>query len=503
MTLNSKKTDFLLFGVFYCVMHGGILLIPNAIFWDDWVLYRMPSDVIFDTFRQAGAMFSWAGYLHVSMLSIGPWSYKILTFLLMFASGILLNLILERNAILTKESRFFVVLLFLVLPFNMARVALIDFPYTLCYFLFFFAWFLMDRHRIAALLLFFLSFNTNSLLVFYALPILDMMYRGGHLASPRSFLSFASRRPDFLLIPILFFCIKIYFFSPSGVYAGYNQGYSLKNLLPSIYAQCQDLAGIKINRYIFLLMLPFVFLTIRVKKTNAPPTTDSWENILKVLAIGVLTIITGAFPYWILGYVPTFNEWTSRHQLLLPLGTALVIVALLPTLKKPLNIMVILIVVAASLSYGLTTYYKFYVDWKKQTALINFLSKNYSTQNSNLVSFKDETKHLNALNRNYRSYEWNGLMEQAYGNQNHFGIEPEDLSKYRNGDFDKYFSYHYKANLHKRDDSAPAVLVQITLAKTDVVAQTFLNARFPEIVFTVSPIDLRNSFPDLAERGAQ
>jgi len=82
-------------------------------------------------------MFNLTGYLHVAMLEVGPWIYKVLTFVLMFASGLLLNLILKRHANIATETRFYIILLFLVLPFNIARVALIDFPYTLCYFLFF------------------------------------------------------------------------------------------------------------------------------------------------------------------------------------------------------------------------------------------------------------------------------------------------------------------------------------------------------------------------------
>ncbi len=82
-------------------------------------------------------MFNLIGYMHIAMLEIGPSIYKVLTFALMFGSGLLLNLILKRHANITKEARFFIVLLFLLLPFNAARVALVVFNYTLCYFLFF------------------------------------------------------------------------------------------------------------------------------------------------------------------------------------------------------------------------------------------------------------------------------------------------------------------------------------------------------------------------------
>jgi hypothetical protein len=128
-------------------------------------------------------MLNFFGYLHLGLLAIGPWIYKILTFVLMFSSGMLLNKIIGRHQSIDKNTRFFIVLLFFILPLNVAQVAMIVFPYTLCYFLFFLAWALMDRHRILALIIFFISFNTNSLLVFYAVPFVDMLYRKGYLSN--------------------------------------------------------------------------------------------------------------------------------------------------------------------------------------------------------------------------------------------------------------------------------------------------------------------------------
>lgn len=494
--------EILLLGIFYTVMHGGILLIPNAIFWDDWVLYRTPPSIILGTFRQVGAMFNLVGYLHVYMLNIGAWSYKVLTFLMMFASGVLLNSILARNAQLTKENRFFVVLLFLVLPFNLARVAIIDFPYVLCHFLFFLAWYLMDRHRIAALLLFFLSFNTNSLLVFYVLPILDMAYRGGHLLSPRSLFSFARRHLEFLLLPFLFFFIKIEFFSPFGMYASYNQNYSLLDIHYMIKAQIKDIENLRINPYVSLLVMPFVFLIVRAKTGLLElheSNTYLNQRLFRVLAIGISAAILGVFPYWVVGHVPTFNEWTSRHQLLLPFGTALIIVAFLSLSKKPIKTIGLSLVISGSLSYGIVNYYSFLIDWDKQKALIELFSKNSTIENSKLVIIKDETKHLNAIDRNYRFYEWNGLLEQAYGNQNHFGIEPSEITQYRDGSLDKFFSSHYKAASHQRNETVSAVLVEIRQAEKDRAINSFVNVGFSGLVLSVSPLDLNNQLDRLNE----
>ncbi len=74
----------------------------------------------------------------------------------------------------------------MILPVNSARVALIDFPYGLFLALFFMAFWLLtcyfnSQHnlifRIIILLLFYLSFVINSLLVFYAIVLLYIAYK--------------------------------------------------------------------------------------------------------------------------------------------------------------------------------------------------------------------------------------------------------------------------------------------------------------------------------------
>jgi hypothetical protein len=475
------KNEVLILAVFYTVMHGGILLMPHAVFWDDWVLYRAAASTILDTFRQTGAMFNWAGWLHVGMLGLGEWTYKVLTFLLMFATGLLLRSILKRIDFLPSAMRFAVVLLFLVLPFNFARVAMIDFPYTLCYFLFFLGWQLIDRHRYVALLLFFLSFNTNSLLVFYAVPILDLAYRSGHLTSLRTAFSFIFRRLDFLLLPFLYFYIKLRFFLPSGLYAGYNQDYSLTRIPSRIAAQIDDLAGLDINYIILAIAMPLVLLLVRSHLGNSGGAGQQHgkSRLLTIWALGFLVLALGCFPYWIVGHIPSFREWNSRHQLLMPLGAALIIAASVFLLRAPIKIFAFAAVIAASLSYGIVGYYSFLVDWNKQQTIMKFFVENATVRNANLVVIDDNTEHLNAIGREYRFYEWNGLIEKAYGDERRFAIVPRDIEKYRRGEFDQSFSSHYKAGFHHRDAGGPIAFVKINTESGN--ARVWSRLAFPQV----------------------
>ncbi|MEI7612350.1 MAG: hypothetical protein WCK63_05540 [Betaproteobacteria bacterium] len=481
--MKESTKNILHWGVLYLISAGGILLIPNAIYWDDWILYRANPSTLLETFRQAGSMFNLAGYLHIALLEVGPWLYKVLTFALMFASGLSVNLIVKRHTSVSTEARFYLVLLFLVLPFNIARVALIDFPYTLFYFLFFLAWLLMDRFRVIALGLFFLSFNTNSLLVFYALPILDMFYRGGHLSDFRQALRFCVHRIDFMLLPFTFFFIKIFFFAPSGMYEGYNQSYSLINLVYLPVFQLYDLVktDVSVGLALFFSLLSFFLLKNRteaaIKKNKTPR---------EMLVLGLVACLIGALPYWVVGLLPTFGGWSSRHQLLLPLGGALVIASIYSFGQFAGRAVYISTIIGISLAMNVSAYSALFGDWQKQKQLIRLFAESQEIKRAGLVLIEDKTEGINALNRKYRLYEWNGLLEVAFGRQTHFAIQPSEYDGYVAGKFDAYFSEENKAGLFRKDAGLPQVLVTIEVAEPERFSEKIISRFFPKLSLSVS-----------------
>jgi hypothetical protein len=491
--MKNSNRYVLLLGLFYFIAHGGILLIPNAIYWDDWVLYRTDPSVILDTFKQAGSMFNIAGYLHIALLEVGPWSYKYLTFILMFASGLLLNTVIKRHSTINEKTRFLIVLLFLILPFNLARVALIDFGYTLCYFLFFLAWVLMDRFRILALALFFLSFNTNSLLVFYAVPFFDLLYRGGYLSSWKSTINFGMRHIDYILLPFVYFYIKVHYFLPSGFYSGYNESYNIKNLIDGPLNQFLDLSRQQISVGLAGLFSVVAFYILR---RNVLVTLEKERFSITLFVVGVLVFILGAFPYWIVGHVPSFTEWTSRHQLLLPLGFALIIIgawsnlgvlSVVVGLSRAFNLCVLSVVVGLSLAFNVSTYKDFFIDWQKQQQLIQLFSANPEIKNTSLIVIDDRTVNMNAIGRSYRFYEWNGIFELAFGDEKRFGITERELPHYLAGKYDNNLNAYYKAGSFKKNSQIPPIEVEINLLYPRSILK---NKVFPQFTIAVTKASL-------------
>ncbi|MDB2417286.1 hypothetical protein N9W23_01430 [Paracoccaceae bacterium] len=415
--------------LFYLISHGGLLLVPNAIFWDDWALFPLDKDHTTEIFKQLGRFFNIDTYVHISLLSIGPWTYKALTFILMFGSGIALDKILAKHDFITSGTRFLIVLFFLIMPFYWGRVALICMPYTISYFLFFLAWAIIDRYRVFSLFLFFLSFNTNSLLVFYALPILDCYIRMKKKEKiSQSFLIACAKKIDFLLLPFVFFAIKVTFFQPSGDYQGYNEQYNLINLFKAPIKMFMDWSSLKLP-IIFTLILALIINTFMRKLLNGLGALSRGGSFYLFYS-GILSFAIAGFPYWILGHVPTFSEWTSRHQLLFPLGLALIIVSILVSVPNRTRLNYIIIAISLCGATNVFTYKDFYFDWQKQKKLIYYLKRNDLVLDADLIVFDDRANSLNAINRTIRFYEWNGILKYTFGDESRHGLNLDQLYDY-------------------------------------------------------------------------
>jgi len=469
--LGIPRGEFVRLLVAYLLAHGAILLIGPAVYWDDWTLWRVPSAVVLDSYRQSGAMFNFYGWLHVAMLAGGPWLYHLATLLLMLASGLLLHRILARHAWIAERERFWVVLLYLATPLYAARVAMIDFPYTFSLFFFFAGWALTGRHRIAAIACFLVAFHTQSLLVFYALPMLDLFSRTGEGWLPRALARWAARHLDYLLAPFAWFAVKVAFFKPYGAYAGYNEQFSVANLAFAAREQWMDLLAFRLHLVFLVAGLLVAALLARwlPRAREDAGSTCAGRGLL----LAFIAIAAAAFPYWILGHPTVFSDWNSRHQLLLPLGVAALVVALALRLGPSGRMALIGGVLAASLAINWQHYLFYFIDWKKQQALIAFLGSSADVREAQLVVVEDHAP--NVFGRRYRFYELNGMLRLSHTQGPvKFGVTTAEVGDYLSGKLDTYFRANWNAEGHQRVTGAPATKVTVTgLFTHDIRAEPF------------------------------
>lgn len=142
--------------------------------------------------------------------------------------------ILISSKLFKDTEALFITVFSIVFPYYIARFSNCLIHYTLCLLLFYFGFYLVTKYlqaketkyRIFALLLFFISFSMNSLLVFYAVVLSYIFYfelRENPLSINLIYKKFISYL-DFLLLPIIYFSIKTKFYPASGIYSfGYNK----------------------------------------------------------------------------------------------------------------------------------------------------------------------------------------------------------------------------------------------------------------------------------------
>ncbi len=451
------------------------MFIHDGVFWDDWYIYRADAGDLYERARQMGTILSpaWTA-IHIFLLKFDPWIYKALTFILMFLSALLLNQIIKRNSNINESIRLTIVILFLVLPYNQVRPLMATSQYTICYFLFFLAWYLIDKQKIISVVLFSISFYTNSLLMFFLIPVVELYFLENRRVYLRSIVKFSIKYFYLLLLPFLYFTIKIVFFKPFEMYENYNNSYDIVRGIKAPILQFANIFDVNINLGLFAVIFIiscWLFRGIKLQKIELSVS-------LLGMAAGVIIFILGAFPYWILGRVPTFNEFSSRHQLLMPLGTAVFWSYCLASFNSNSRRVGLSVLVSLSLAIGMVSYLNLYIDWKKQKQILTFLKKDPISKNSDLVLFEDNSMSMNFNKRELKPYEWNGLLSSAFSDQKRLGLNKNEYYLYEHGHYDTYMRTTFKAGQFHTGRCSMIAIVTISLGRTDTRDLGFKQSEF-------------------------
>lgn len=449
---NLCNKELALLFILYCLGQSGILMISGARFWDDWPFFVGDLGFIFKYSKEMGHVFGFSQIMLASVNGFGVYFHKALVFILFFLTAFFLNDILKKyDRHLDKNTRYLILLFFLLFPFNMARILLATYTYSLSYFLFFFAWYLLRKNKVFSFILFFVSFSLNSLLVFFLIPILDIFYSEGGFSSLRNFLFCIRKYIFFLLLPISYFFIKTYFYKPFGAYEGYNTNFSFNTLFDSIPPFINNLLhvpmrGKSTETYTLALIIsPIVIFILNKFKFNLIHKKNNINRIL--IFLGLFFSFLASFPYLILGHIHNFETWNSRHQILMPLGFSLFLTGLLNSpwiffsnymREQQVKFALMVFIISTSIAFQMHFFFKAYIDFRKQEYQIQLLSKNNDIKNANLVIFYDETTNYEYLENLYKrqleTYEWNSIMLKAFkdNNESRYGISSSRAYYFQN-----------------------------------------------------------------------
>lgn len=392
--------------VIYTISWGWSLINPNSLYWDDWAyIFNQPKSYLSEIFSKTG-LAPWRALIDQELIGIGFWTIRWMTFVMFFLVGVFLFEILKEIPFVSPTQNQSIVLLFLIIPLNHARISLTMFGYTTSYFLFFLAWMVLVKYSswaafLSASLFFMWSFMTHSFLIFSVLPILHFVFlRREQLLLKKPNPSNLFRLGVLLGSPMLYYLLRTMFWSPDPEYLWYHTIYLRAVLVSTVY------------------FLPFIVLVVGVILWTRHSRKISPEVLM--ITSGCLAFGVGVFPYISSGNLDSratffFWElgWTSRHQLLMPLGVSVIGVSLVCLFLESKLRLILGLVSAVMISLNVFWGIGSYIDSSKKDRLVELFALELANNESSSFVVTDETQYLNFRSDSYRRYELAGLLFKA------------------------------------------------------------------------------------------
>ena len=406
--------------VLYTLSWGWSLLRPNTLYWDDWSdVFQRDNFYLRQVLVDSGRP-PWEGVVEGLLLQMGPWSVRIAVFLMFFIVSLLLFEISRATCVLSVNRLKLLVVLFLAIPVNHARVSLIVFQYASSYFLFYLGWFVLVRSKSAksfvlACVILFLSFKTHSFLFFVLLPFLHFAW-----LNKIELLDFKKLNRRHLqvaaiaIMPLAYVVARSLFWPPTKDWTDYHHVTS---------------AGLRVALLpIVIGLVPLILIAIRKAKNL------SVNFGLTLLVVGFLVTALALFPYFAgelyVGYAgrPAYltvfefrADWRSRHQLLMPLGLALSVVGLNELFNWHKKNIVFVATIALSVTLNMFWGSQYFLMSHKQEQLVELFK---TTEGKvEIASVEDQTLRFNGREATFRGYEWNGFMTLAGISTDRLGCE--------------------------------------------------------------------------------
>jgi len=447
--------DYLAIIVIYYAAYF-FFLVNNGLFWDDWVWTGNIIRGYIEISRKLYAL-RYPGLLLAFIYLSPPILIRVLISICYLLPGFILYSISQKEGI-ARIDRIFIVLIFLLIPINLAKYTLAIAAYSFYCLLFYIASYLYINNynkmgivvRLVSLILYFLSFTLNSLLAFFAVPFLYVFSKfirnreaEGVKGIVKGFGLFLKKNFDFAIVPFIFFGIKqIHMLTDkvykTGIYAniGYNRLHFMDFAMAPVkyFVWLKDALTDSIRRagYILesnlgvslLIIAVIVYLVFFTDKTREEKNSKA---IVRNIIVSLIIFAFAVFPYIAVGVQYSGGTFGSRNNILLPVSLSFLIYYLFNMIAIKLRIsrnMINLFKISLLLSYllfNISQGKSFYFDNIKQQAIIANITENNDIKTNSVFLVKDNAMRLNA-NREYNFYDFSGLFYKAFGDEKRIAV---------------------------------------------------------------------------------
>jgi hypothetical protein len=328
--------------------------------------------------------------------------------------------------------------------------------------------------RLFTLVLFFLSFYTNSILFFYysLFLIWALKKRKTAFCSLSAILKFVISKLDYLFLPFIFFGIKLIYFPSYGTYSIYNQLRLYPNLIrdtltcfmQGIFYSLRPLLTI-LNLPIptlfsFLLFLSAIsYISYKYIITNKIRTA---RYDLTLLSFGVIFWFFAFFPYAIINRVPS-TIYESRHLLLITIPMSLITIAMINIVcrvfmfspdQKNAIFCLLLYIFAVN---NFMNYIEWQFRWVKDRSIMSGIIDNSLAKKSSVFLIHDSTEDYGLVPNKRHWYEWSSFFKMTWGEEKWVACNADKYELMRNeinSLKDKYKGFYNIADLSLKGQAA-------------------------------------------------
>jgi len=461
------QTDITTLGAFLLlflvtVIAYQFVLLNDGVYLDGWYLdgwqRRKEWDVFKRFFSEVGMPYWYYYGRLMALLPFRTLAYKILSFLSLYISALAVYFLCQKSGFLTNSESMIIAVLMLCYPGQQIAAESTVSQYFICPCLFFVAC-LLGLHaessaglaqwlfRGSALMLFFISFNMNSLLAFYygfilyiaLLQIKEVGFQGFQLSQ------YVLYHMDYFLLPVLFWFLKEMITPRHGYYKDYNRvSININRLISGIYGLFA--VGLLENigqAIIYVIKKPlFVFmilscssLFLTVSWVIGPITGISEIKAFAIMLFGLVLLIFAGIPYILAGIRFGLRGWNTRNNVLLALPTALILYGSINLVIKPFYVYTILGCILAVFTIYLNYNYLGWIAlWAKYRSMLQNLKNLPHAREFSIIGVRDQypTPACNGSSPEHWTISITYMFAWIWGDVTHLGFSEDEWRKFFN-----------------------------------------------------------------------
>jgi len=336
----------------YAVVAHGLILLNNGLNYDGWVVDSWQRKKDWKSmkrfFSEVGMPILYYQHKFIAMFPNRVFAYRLVAFSSTYASAVFIYLTSTQFHFLSSDHALVLALLYLAYTgYHMNVDTIVGVQYTFptaVFYLAVFSAFLAHSQNgytawllhVSAILLFMLSFNANSLLVFYfGFLGLSAWHQSGREIAGLVDANLIAKNIPYGVLPFIYWAIKKGLTPQHGYYANYNRiQFSLRPLFEGyLRLMCYGIeAAITLPiRFVFANRLAWIpiFLGLSIYLLIAGFWSESsltlpMEDSLALLCFGFVLVILVGLPYTLVGQPFRDQGWATKNSMLLHLPVAMI-----------------------------------------------------------------------------------------------------------------------------------------------------------------------------------